>query len=127
MSSPTATPETSRRTWWVVGVVGVLVMSAVAVWFALSATSGRVHWVNTGFVVAGPDQVDVRFDLRRDPSRSVVCTIEAQDERHGVVGRTETTVEPAQVSPSRHVATVRTAGPAVTGYVDSCRYLDASP
>jgi Domain of unknown function (DUF4307) len=129
MSTPavTASAGARRRTWWVVGTVGVVLMSAVAVWFALAATTGRVHWVNTGFVVVADNQVDVRFDLRRDPARSVVCVLEAQDERKSVVGRVEVVVPPAGRSPSRHVESLRTAGPAVTGYVDSCRYEAAAP
>jgi uncharacterized protein (DUF58 family) len=126
MSTP-PTAAVRRRTWWLVGTVGVLAMSAVAVWFALASTTGRVHWVNTGFVVVADNQVDIRFDLRRDPSRAVVCVLEAQDERKSVVGRVEAVVGPSPGSPSRHVETLRTAGPAVTGYVDSCRYQDGAP
>ncbi|MGI8949327.1 MAG: DUF4307 domain-containing protein [Ornithinimicrobium sp.] len=124
MSTPTDRTGSSARTWWVVGVVGVLAMSAVAVWFGLSATLGRVHWVDTGHQIVADDRVDVRFDLTRDPTRSVVCLLEAQDVRHTVVGSVETTIGPVASSPSRHVATVRTAGPAVTGYVERCRYAD---
>lgn len=126
MSTPTTTAA-RRRTWWLVGTVGVLAMSAVAVWFALASTTGRVHWVNTGFDVVADNQVDIRFDLRRDPTRSVVCVLQAQDERKTVVGRVETVVGPAPSSPSRHVETLRTAGPAVTGYVDTCRYQQSAP
>lgn len=123
MTAP-ADRATSRRTWWIVGITGVLVMSAIAVWFGLSATVGRVSWVDSGHEIVSDDRVDVRFDLNRDPSRSVVCVLEAQDERHAVVGQVETTIGASERSPSRHVATVRTAGPAVTGYVESCRYAD---
>jgi hypothetical protein len=118
-------PATARtRRWWLVGVLGVAAMAAVAVWFGVAAASGKVNWVNTGFEVVGQDQVDVRFDLHRDPDRPVRCVIEAQDDGHFVVGRTTHRVAAGAQSPSRHVATVRTAAPAVTGYVDSCRYAD---
>ena len=48
----TSTPPTvSRRTWWVVGAVGVIAMTAVAIWFGLAATSGKVSWYNAGFSI----------------------------------------------------------------------------
>ncbi|HKJ13115.1 MAG TPA: DUF4307 domain-containing protein [Ornithinimicrobium sp.] len=122
-----AVAVTRRLRWWLTGAVGVGAMTAVAVWFGVAAASGKVNWVNTGFEVVADNEVDVRFDLHRDPDRPVRCVIEAQDEQHFVVGRTTTRVAAASRSPSRHVATVRTAAPAVTGYVDTCEYLDAQP
>ena len=115
------------RRWWVVGVVAVTLMSLVAVVWGVEATRGRVHWVNTGFEVVADGQVDVRFDLRRDPAREAVCTLEAQSDAHVVVGRTEVRVAPSSTSPSRHVQSVATASPAITGYVDECWYADEAP
>ncbi|WP_161964986.1 DUF4307 domain-containing protein [Ornithinimicrobium cerasi] len=120
-------PEGHRRLWWWVGGLGVTVMVALAVWFGVAATAGRVHWVFTGHDVVSATQVDVRFDLRRDPARAVVCELEAQDGSHTVVGRTEVEVGPTASSPSRHIGSVQTATEAVTGYVDSCRYADEAP
>ncbi|MFK5633282.1 DUF4307 domain-containing protein [Ornithinimicrobium sp. LYQ103] len=118
---------TQRRTWWVVGTLAVVAMVATSVWFGLAATQGRVHWVDTGHEIVSDSTVDVRFDLRRDPSRAAVCQLEAQDFGHAVVGRTEVTVPPAAESPSRHVEQVRTASPAITGYVVRCWYADEAP
>lgn len=116
-----------QRRWWTIGLVAVLVMSTLAVIWGLAATRGRVHWVNTGFEVISEGQVDVRFDLRRDPDREVVCTLEAQADSHVVVGRTQVSVPPADSSPSRHVESVATASPAITGYLDQCWYADEAP
>lgn len=116
-----------RRLWWWVGGIAVAGMAAVAVWFGVAATSGRVQWVYTGHDVVSATQVDVRFDLRRDPLRPVVCRLEAQDASHTVVGRTQVQVDAAPGSPSRHVASVQTATEAVTGYVDACWYADEAP
>ncbi len=124
MTSPASRAATSTRTWWIVGTIGVLLMSALAVWFGIAATVGRVHWSDAGFKVMADDRVEVRFDLTRDPDRSVVCLLQAQDERHAVVGSVETTIGAVASSPSRHIATVRTAGPAVAGHVERCRYAD---
>lgn len=122
MSSPA--PTVSRRTWWIVGVAGVAAMTALAIWFGIASTAGRVHWVNTGFEIVSDDQIDVRFDLRRDPTREVVCALHALDEHHGRVGTGEVTVPPTQSSPSRHVEPLRTVSRATTGYIDSCSYTD---
>ena len=117
----------SRRLWWWVGGLAVAAMSALAVWFGISATSGHVNWVDTGHAIVSDTRVDVRFDLRRDPARAVVCRLEAQDISHTVVGRTQVEVGPAPASPSRHVLPVQTATRAVTGYVDTCWYADEAP
>ncbi|GGK80992.1 DUF4307 domain-containing protein [Ornithinimicrobium pekingense] len=124
---PRRLDDRARRRWWLVGSAAVAVMTALAVWFGIEATSGRVHWVNTGHQVVSGTQVDVRFDLRRDPAREVVCRLEAQEASHAVVGRADVTVGPAQSSPSRHVESVRTAAPAITGYVEECWYADEEP
>lgn len=114
--------DRQRRRWWVAGIVGVLAMTAIAVWFGIAATAGRVHWTNTGFQVHDDTRIEVRFDLVRDPAREVVCRLEALDAGHGPVGSTEVTVEATPSSPSRHTAELRTVTRATTGYVDSCHY-----
>lgn len=126
-SGGTRLDEGARRRWWIIGTAAVAVMTAMAVWFGIEATAGRVHWVDTGHELVSDRQVDVRFDLRRDPDRAVTCRLEAQDASHAVVGRTEVTVGPTESSPSRHVESVETASPAITGYVSECWYADESP
>jgi hypothetical protein len=121
-SRPTAGRGVSNRTWWVIGIVGVLAASGIAVWFGLAGSLGKVHWVNTGFSVTDATEVEVRFDLNRDPARSVVCELQALDVNHARVGTAEVTVGPSESSPSRHLATVRTTSLATTGYVDFCEY-----
>ncbi len=118
---PAGDEQRRRRFWWVFGTLGVLAMSAVAIWFGIAASAG-VSWTNTGYVVVDEQQVQVRFDLVRDPSRAVSCVLEAQDERHAVVGATTVVVPAEASSPSRHIETVRTATLSVTGYVDTCEY-----
>ena len=123
MSSP-APIRVSKRTWWVVGTAGVAVMTALAIWFGIAGTAGKVHWYNSGFDIVSDEQIDVRFDLRRDPSRTVVCDLHALDTHHARVGTGKVTVGPADSSPSRHVETLRTVARATTGYVDSCTYAE---
>lgn len=123
MSTPAPT-TVSRRTWWIVGVLGVAAMTAVAIWFGIAGSAGKVHWYNSGFEIVSDDQVDIRFDLRRDPTRPVVCDLHALDPSHARVGTGRVTVGPSASSPSRHVESLRTVARATTGYVDSCTYAD---
>src|SRR5690606_514388 len=102
----------------------VIAMTAVAIWFGLAATSGKVSWYNAGFSIVSDEQIDVRFDVRRDPSRAVICDLHALDGDHARVGTGQVTVPPAETSPTRHVEPLRTVSRAVTGYVDSCSYAD---
>ncbi|WP_256838376.1 DUF4307 domain-containing protein [Ornithinimicrobium faecis] len=125
-TSPTSPTRTSNRTWWIVGTIGVAAMTALAIWFGIAATSGKVHWVNTGFDVISDEQIDIRFDLRRDSSQAVVCDLHALDEHHGRVGTGQVTVPPTDQSPSRHIEPLRTASRAVSGYVDTCTYADTN-
>jgi hypothetical protein len=115
------------RRWWVLGSAAVAVMVVLAVIWGLSATVGRVHWTYTGHDLVSPEQVDVRLDLSRDPERSVTCRVDARTERGAIVGRAEVEIGPSAASPSRHVLSVRTAEPALTGYVDACWYSDEEP
>lgn len=113
--------------WWLIGTIAVLAMTAIAVWFGVTAAHGNVQWINTGHQVVSDTTVDVRFDLRRDASRAVTCQLEAQDFSHRVVGRTEVRIGTSSESPSRHIAQVQSAARAVTGYVEQCWYADEAP
>lgn len=119
--------QRGSRRWWVIGAIAVLAGTAVAVIWGLSATVGRVGWNPAGHEVVSDTRVDVRFDVHRDPTREVVCRLEAKDLTGAVVGRTEVTVAPTESSPSRHVGTVETASPAVTGWIDQCWYPEDGP
>ena len=123
MSTATTAP-THRRTWWIVGTLGVAAMTALAIWFGITATAGKVHWVNTGFDVISDEQVDIRFDVIRDPSRAVTCDLHALDTHHARVGTGQVTVLPEAKSPARHIEPLRTVARAATGYVDTCSYAD---
>lgn len=113
--------------WWTIGVVGVVLMSAVVVWLALMGSGDRVHWSDSGFLVHDDTRIEVRFDVTRDPDRPVTCRLEAMDYSKLLIGSTQVQIDPAESSPSRHVADVRTVARATTGYVHSCWYTDEDP
>lgn len=120
-----ARPRPRTRLWWTIGVVGVSAMTALAVWFGLSASSNQVHWYNGGFSIVSDQEIDIRFDVTRDGDRAVLCQLHALDAQHARVGTGEVVVDPTPgETRSRHIESLRTVARATTGYVDSCDYLD---
>lgn len=119
--------DRGSRRWWIIGTVAVLVGTLIAVIWGLSATMGRVGWTDAGHQLVSDTEVDVRFDVQRDPTREVTCRLEAMDETNAVVGRVEVSIAATEESPSRHVVRVETASPAITGWVEECWYPEDGP
>ncbi|GAB3449860.1 hypothetical protein GCM10027517_36650 [Phycicoccus ginsengisoli] len=118
MPLPRPAPGTGR--WWVVGVVGVTVATALAVWLGLANSVGRVTWVDTGYKVLDDRSVRVEFDVHRPAGQAVTCQVNALDQSFGVVGTLDVRV-PASGERSVHQeVVVRTAARAVTGTVRTC-------
>ncbi|HSO65396.1 MAG TPA: DUF4307 domain-containing protein [Ornithinibacter sp.] len=125
MPLPRPAPGTAR--WWVVGVLGCLVAVGVIVWWAIVSTTGSVRPEVTGYAVESDRSVLVEYDLHRPEGVAVVCRISALDQGKGRVGTVEDAV-PAQGPASVHRAVrVRTSSRAVTGVVDSCVRVAATP
>ena len=118
MPLPRPAPGTGR--WWLVGTVGVVLASAVAVWLALANTVGRVTWVDTGYKVLDDRTVRVEFDVHREPGTAVTCRLEALDRSFGVVGTLDVEIPATDTRAVHHEAQVRTAARAVTGVVKTC-------
>ena len=110
----------AQRRWWVVGIVGCAVATAVVVWLALSASRGRVTWTDTGYRVVDDRTVEVGFDVHRPDGQAVTCVVRALDQGFGTVGTVEVRI-PASAERSVHRdVTVRTTTRAVTGVVREC-------
>lgn len=125
MPLPRPAPGTAR--WWVVGVVGITLGVAVVVWYGLATTVGAVQPVVTGYRVESDRSVVVEYDLHRPQGTAVTCRIDALDSSKGRVGTVEDAV-PAEGPASVHrEVRVRTSVRAVTGVVDSCIRVAATP
>ena len=111
MPFPRPAPGTTR--WWVVGTVGVSLMVAVIVWYAL-ASANALRADVTSYRDVTDSQITVAYDVHRPDGAAVRCTIEAQDVRHGRVGTVTDDVPAGAVSVHR-VVTVRTSARPVTG------------
>jgi hypothetical protein len=125
MSLPRPAPGTTR--WWVVGVVGCLAAVGVIVWWGIITTSGSVRPEVTGYRVESDTSIVVEYDLHRPAGVAVVCRISALDSGRNRVGTVEETV-PADGPTSVHrVVSLRTSVRAVTGVVDACTRVLATP
>ena len=75
MPLPRPAPGTGR--WWVVGVLGVGLATALAVWLGLANSVGRVTWVDTGYKVVDDRSVRVEFDVHRPSGQASAAYGEA--------------------------------------------------
>ncbi|WP_353951076.1 DUF4307 domain-containing protein [Knoellia sp. S7-12] len=116
MPLPRPAPGTTR--WWVIGTVGISLMLAVIVWFALASANALTAVVTT-YDVLSDSEIAVGYDVHRPDGAAVRCTIEAQDTRHGRVGTITDEVPAGAKSVHREVA-VRTSARSVVGVVQSC-------
>lgn len=119
MAIPRPAPE--QRKWWVIGIVGVLIMTAGAIWWGISATRG-VSWDNGPFKVVNDRSVQVTFYVTNQDGKPVRCTLEAQDISHNRVGVLTVNLPASHYTTTSYTRTIPTVSKAVTGIVDSCEY-----
>ena len=108
-------------------LVAVGLLAAVfvgwVVWAGLGAADRDVRWKDVGYRVVDDTEVEVTFDVIKDPDASARCTLHALSSSFATVGITTADVGPAAAETVRSSATVRTQERAVTGVVDGCEPL----
>lgn len=110
----------STRKWWIVGILGCTLALGLVVWFAVSATYGRVSWQTTGYDVVDAEHVEVAFTIHRPANVAVVCQLKAMDQAFAAVGLLDVTIPAGpEIDLARRV-TIRTTTLAVTGTVATC-------
>lgn len=109
------------RRWLLVAVLGIAAGMAVVVWFAVSATHGRVSWQTTGYTVVDDQRVDVRFTVHRPAAVAVTCQLKAMDQAFAAVGLLDVTIPAGPDVDVAQRATIRTTARAVTGTVLTCK------
>ncbi|NHU85320.1 DUF4307 domain-containing protein [Kocuria sp. JC486] len=122
------TPAVSRRAWWVVLAVGILVAAAFIIWTIVGG-SNRPSTKDVGFELISSSQITADFELTKGEDEVVRCGVEALNESYAVVGYTETTIGevPAdQLSgqTSAHRVEIRTTNQANSARVAQCWVLD---
>ncbi|GGB46878.1 hypothetical protein GCM10011492_42510 [Flexivirga endophytica] len=119
MAVPRIPPE--QRAWWIIGTIGVLIMTAGAVWWGISATSG-VSWDNGPFTVVNDRSVKVTFYVTNQDDKPVRCRLEAQDIKHDRVGVRTVDLPASHFRTTEYTRVIPTVDTAVTGFVDHCEY-----
>jgi hypothetical protein len=118
---PLPRPAPGAARWWAVAAIGILLGSAMAIWWGLASTVGRPSWTVMGYHVIDDRSVDVTYIVSRPAGQHVTCTIRALDDRFATVGLVEERVPASDTSSVRRTTRVRTTTRAVTGLVKSCR------
>jgi Domain of unknown function (DUF4307) len=117
-------PSARRRTLARAGMAALgAVAVAGAVWIGVGAGSPAVQWDDVGYVVRGPDLVDVTFRVVKDPDATATCTVTALSQSYAEVGVVTMTAGPAAQRVVEHTVPVATQELAVTGVVDRCEVV----
>lgn len=94
---------------------------ALAAWFTIVDTRREpVTFVDVGFSVTSPEQVEVTFDVSMPPGTEAVCTVTALSRSFAEVGAVDVEVGPVEARTTRQVVTIATTELATTGVVDHC-------
>jgi hypothetical protein len=105
--------------------IGVLVVFAAwAIWVGLFQPSVGVEYVDVGQTAAGPDKLQVKWEVSVNTGTATECAVQALDVNFGIVGWKIVSI-PASTERSRTLTTiVRTAQPAVSGNIYQCWLAD---
>ncbi len=118
-------PSAARRRLAVVAIAVAAVLGlAVVVLIGVRYASEPVRYDVVGFDVAGPERIEVTFDVSMEPGSTARCTVDALAESYAQVGTVDVTVGPVETLESRWTVQVSTSELATTGVVESCRVLD---
>jgi Domain of unknown function (DUF4307) len=117
---PIPRPAPGTAKWWVVATVGILLGSAMAIWWGLASTVGKPSWTLMSYRVVDDRTVDVTYIVSRPTGRDVTCMISAMDKTFATVGMLEVNVPSSDTSSVERTTRVRTTTRAVTGVVKSC-------
>lgn len=118
MPVPRPAPGTGK--WWALGIAFALSMTAFFSWRVLSVADEQITARTLGFAVVDTRTTTIDFEVTRPPTTTVVCTVQAQDIGHGVVGSAQVTLAPGGDRIVRQSATIRTTTKAVAALVHDC-------
>jgi Domain of unknown function (DUF4307) len=117
---PIPRPAPGTAKWWAVATIGILLGSAMAIWWGLASTVGKPSWTLMSYRVVDDRTVDVTYIVSRPTGRDVTCMISAMDKTFATVGMIEVNVPGSDTSSVKRTTRVRTTTRAVTGVVKSC-------
>lgn len=118
-----ARPPAEQRKWWIIGTIGVAIMTAFAVWFGLSASSNTVTANQAGFKILGDDRIQVSWDvIPSERNKPITCTLIALNDKRDVLGTKVVQLKASSYRSTRYEDVVRTTSRAVSGTVKECHY-----
>ena len=100
--------------------VGISVAVGLLLWTALHAATPPVGTALLGYQVRDASSVEVRFEVRRDPSLAVRCLLRAQDSDNVTVGRLRVDVPTGAERTVAMAAVVPTTRLAINGELEEC-------
>ncbi len=113
-------PAPGTTKWWVLGIVFTLAFGGWLFYREYSVAGERVMARLMAFDIVDARTASIRFEVTKPPEQAVVCTLQAQDVHHAVVGSAQVTVGPSPQRTTTQEATIRTTTPAVAALVHSC-------
>jgi hypothetical protein len=113
-------PRTGRRPVVIAALVTLAVVVLAWILWVVVESRSPVQWTDVGFDIVSDQQVDVTYDVHKDPDATVTCTLRALDRAKGTVGTADVVVGPGASGAVRRTDTVRTSALAVTGFVHEC-------
>lgn len=120
---PPARPQAEQRKWWIIGGLGVALMTALAVWFGVSSTSNTINATQHGFKILGDDRIRVSWDVvPSEKNKPITCTLIALNDKRDVLGTKTVSLRPSPYTSTTYSDVVRTTSRAVSGTVRECHY-----
>lgn len=113
-------PAQGTGKWWAIGIAATMAFGGWLAFREVTVAGQRVTAQTLGFQVVDERTVTIDFEVSKPPEVTVVCTVQAQDIRHAVVGSATTTIGASDERSTRHDATIRTTTPAVAALVHDC-------
>jgi uncharacterized protein (DUF58 family) len=100
--------------------VGALLLLAFAYFGYTRFSTGRTSFGLTAYHVIDDANVEVRFEVHKDLSATVICAVVARDANNVTVGRKDVTVGPAERETAQVTLQFATTHRAVSVDVTSC-------
>ncbi|XAS67982.1 DUF4307 domain-containing protein [Micrococcaceae bacterium Sec5.7] len=116
-----------------VGIVALVAGIGFMAWVSTSAATDSVTFKDIGYSTTDATQVEVDFQVTREPGTAVKCAVKALDSKFAVVGwkvvdippgRPEQTADGGRTTARREV--LRTESLSVSGVVDNCWIPDTA-
>lgn len=107
-------------------VLAIIAASAIALTFLLWVIWAGVLGQHVfeardlGYTVIDERSVSVTFDVATDPGTAISCALQAQNEKHGIVGWKIVELPPQDKRMVRYTETLRTTERAVNGLIYRC-------